>query len=86
MKLASSLPKDLKAVWIMNRGYQRASLLKFCRLNNFLYIIRGRRDVIVEYREKEKICRKSLARLKHRQGKAKRYSGASYQGKSKEKM
>jgi len=86
VKLASSLPKDLKAVWIMDRGYQRASLLKFCRLNNYLYIIRGRRDVTVEYREKEKICRKSLGRLKHRQGKAKRYSGALYQGKSKEKV
>lgn len=86
VKLASSLPKDLRPVWIMDRGYGRASLLKFCRLNNYLYIIRGRRDVIVEYREKEKVCRKSLGRLKHRQGKAKRYSGALYQGKSKEKV
>jgi len=86
VKLVSSLPKDLKAVWIMDRGYGRASLLKFCRLHNYLYIIRGRRDVIVEYREKEKISRKSLGRLKHRQGKAKRYSGALYQGKSKEKV
>lgn len=86
VKLASSLPKDLKPVWIMDRGYGRASLLKFCRLYNYLYIIRGRRDVIVEYREKEKVCRKSLGRLKHRQGKAKRYSEALYQGKSKEKV
>lgn len=86
VKLASSLPKDLRPVWIMDRGYQRASLLRFCRLYNYLYIIRGRRDVTVEYREKEKICRKSLGRLKHRQGKAKRYSGALYQGKSKEKV
>lgn len=86
VKLASSLPKDLRPVWIMDRGYQRASLLRFCRLNNYLYIIRGRRDVIVRYREKEKLYRKSLGRLKHRQGKAKRYSGALYQGKSKEKV
>jgi len=86
VKLASSLPKDLRPVWIMDRGYGRASLLKFCRLYNYHYIIRGRRDVTVEYREKEKICRKSLGRLKHRQGKAKRYSGALYQGKSKEKV
>ena len=86
VKLASSLPKDLRPVWIMDRGYQRASLLKFCRLNNYLYIIRGRRDVIVEYREKEKVCRKSLGRLKHRQGQVRRYSGALYQGKSKEKV
>ena len=47
----------------MDRGYARASLLKFCRLNNYLYIIPGRRDVIAEYREKEKICRKSLRLL-----------------------
>jgi len=86
LKAASALPKDLKAVWIMDRGYARASLLRFCQLHSYLYIIRGRRDAIVEYREKEKICRKSLGRLKHRQGKAKRYSGALYQGKSKEKV
>lgn len=86
MKLASCLAKDVRPVWIMDRGYARASLLRFCRLNNYLYIIRGRKDVIVEYREKEKICRKSLRRLKHRQGKAKPYSGALYQGKSREEV
>jgi len=86
LKAASALPRNLRPVWIMDRGYARASLLKFCRLNKFLYIIRGRRDVMVAYREKEKFFRKSLGRLKHRQGKAKRYSGALYQGKSKEKV
>jgi len=86
VKLASSLPKDLRPVWIMDRGYGRASLLRFCRLHSFLYIIRGRRDVMVEYREKGKVYRRGLGRLKHRQGKARRYSGALYQGKSKEKV
>ena len=86
LKLASSLPKDLRVVWIMDRGYGRASLLRFCRLHNYLYIIRGRRDVIIEYREKEKLYRKSLGRLKYRQGQGRRYSGAFYQGKSKERV
>lgn len=86
LKLASSLPKDLRVVWIMDRGYGQASLLRFCRLHNYLYIIRGRRDVIIEYREKEKLYRKSLGRLKYRQGQGRRYSGAFYQGKSKERV
>ena len=52
LKLTSSCPPGVRPVWIMDRGYARVSLMQFCRLNKWLYIIRGRRDVIVEYREK----------------------------------
>ncbi|MFH0795809.1 MAG: transposase [Candidatus Omnitrophota bacterium] len=85
-RLATSLPKDLRLLWIMDRGYARVSLLKTCRKNKWFFIIRGRREVIIEYKENGKICRKSLGRLKHRQGKVIRYCGVLYQDKGKEKI
>jgi len=60
--------------------------MQFCRLNQWLYIIRGRRDVIVEYEEKGRVYRKSLGRLRHRQGVARRYSNVLYQGQRREKV
>jgi len=60
--------------------------MQFCRLNQWLYIIRGRRDVIVEYREKGEVYRKNLGRLRHRQGVAQRYSNVLYQGERREKV
>jgi len=60
--------------------------LKTCRKKNWSFIIRGRREVIVEYKENGKICRKSLGRLKHRQGKAIRYRNVLYQEKGKERI
>ncbi|OIO33993.1 MAG: hypothetical protein AUJ76_04385 [Candidatus Omnitrophica bacterium CG1_02_41_171] len=86
LRLAACLPEEVGVVWIMDRGYARCSLLKTCRKKNWLFIIRGRREVIVEYKENGKICRKSLGRLKHRQGKAIRYSGVFYQEIGREKI
>ena len=43
------------------------------RLPPLLTTCRGRRDVIVEYKQDGQSKRKSLGRLRHRQGKAKRY-------------
>jgi len=85
-KLAASVPEGKRAVWIMDRGYGRASLLRFCRKRKWLYIIRGRRDVTVEYTERGKVRRIGLGRLKHRQGVARRYRGVLYHGELKEKV
>ena len=86
LKLASSCPAGVRPVWIMDRGYARVSLMQFCRLHQWLYIIRGRRDVIVEYEDKGRVYRKSLGRLRHRQGVARRYSNVLYQGQRREKV
>jgi len=86
LKLASSLPNGVKPVWIMDRGYARVSLMQLCRFNKWFYIIRGRRDVIVEYQEEGRRYRKSLGRLRHRQGVPRRYSGVHYQGERREKV
>jgi len=84
--LAGALPREARLVWIMDRGYGRASLLGFCRQEQWLFIIRGRAKVIVEYQEEGKVKRASLARLAHRQGVARRYRNVLYQGTKKERI
>lgn len=85
-RLAASLPGGLRLLWIMDRGYTRVSLLKTCRKHGWFFIIRGRGEVIIEYQENSKVCRKSVGRLKHRQGKAIRYRNVLYKDKGEEKI
>ena len=85
-KLSESIPKKTQVVWIMDRGYGRAALLVFCRKQKWLYIIRGRSNVKVQYQEQGKLKRMSLGRLKHRQGVACRYRNVLYHGIIKEKV
>lgn len=75
-----------KVVWIMDRGYARASLLKKCRQSNKLYIIRGRREVIIQYSEEGQMRRINLGRLRHREGIPRRYRNLFYQDTIKEKV
>lgn len=79
-RLADALPPQVRLVWIMDRGYGRVSLLVVCRRKQWLFVIRGRATVVVEYQGR----RLSLGRLPHRQGKACRYRGVLYQGREKE--
>lgn len=85
-KLADSVPKNLRLLWIMDRGYTRVSLLKACKNHGWFFIIRGKRNVIIEYQENGKVCRKSVGRLKHRQGKAIRYRNVLYKDNGKENI
>lgn len=85
-KLASAVPKERKVVWIMDRGYGRVSLLVCCRQEKWLYIIRGRSQVMVEYQEQGRLRRVGLGRLPHRQGVARRYRGVIYHDLIKEKV
>jgi len=79
-RLAAALAPQARLVWIMDRGYGRASLLRLCRKEHWLFLIRGRSAVIVEYQGR----RLSLGRLPHSQGKPCRYRGVLYQGREKE--
>lgn len=85
-RLAGALPRESRLVWIMDRGYGRVALLALCRKEDWLFIIRGRSGVIVEYQEGGRSKRLSLGRLPHRQGQARRYRGVFYQGKRREKV
>jgi hypothetical protein len=85
-RLAGALPRESRLVWIMDRGYGRVALLVVCREEHWLFIIRGRSAVTVEYQDEGKMRRMSLGRLPHRQGIACRYRGALYQGAKRERV
>ncbi|MCX6578473.1 MAG: IS4 family transposase [Candidatus Aminicenantes bacterium] len=85
-RLAGGLPREVRFVWVMDRGYGRASLLALCRQEQWLFVIRGRATVTVEYQEEGKVKRASLGRLPHRQGVACRYRKVLYQGTKKERI
>jgi hypothetical protein len=78
--IAACLPPACKPVFVMDRGYARASLLKQLRTLNIPFLIRGRSNTIVRLGGK----RLSLGRLPHRCGHPRRYSHAAYQDSSQE--
>jgi len=78
--IASCLPSGCKPVFIMDRGYARASLLKHLRMLNIPFVIRGRSNTIVRVGGQ----RLSLGRLPRRSGRARRYYNAAYQDSLKE--
>jgi len=84
--LSSRLPQGIKVVEILDRGYGKSILLKNRLKRQELFIIRGRRDVIMHYKENGKTYRKSLGRLKHSLGKSRRYRNCLYQGKKEIKV
>ena len=84
--LSSRLPKGVKILEIADRGYGKSVLLKNRLKRKELFIIRGRRDVIVHYEENGKIYHKSIGRLKHSLGKPRRYRGCLYQGRKEIKV
>jgi Transposase DDE domain len=73
--IAACLPLPCKPVYVMDRGYARASLLKLLRSLSIPFVLRGRSNTIVRLGHR----RISLARLPHRPGKARRYSNIAYQ-------
>ena len=78
--IASCLPPGCKPVFVMDRGYARASLLTQLRQLNLPFVIRGRSNTIVRVGHQ----RLSLGRLRHRAGRAQRYVHAAYQDTSQE--
>ena len=77
--IAACLPPGCKPLFVMDRGYARASLLQQFRTLNIPFLIRGRSTTIVRVGGK----RLSLGRLPHRLGHARRYS-ATYQDTAQE--
>jgi len=78
--IASCLPPGCKPIFIMDRGYARASLLKQLRTLNIPFVVRGRSNTIVRAR-RERI---SLGRLSRRSGRASRHSNVAYQDTAQE--
>ena len=84
--LSSRLPKGIKVVEIADRGYGKSILLKNRLKRRELFIIRGRRDVIMHCKENKRTCHRSLGRLKYSLGKPRRYRNCLYQGKKEIKV
>jgi hypothetical protein len=73
--IRACLPPACKPLFVMDRGYARASLLKQLRTLNIPFLIRGRSSTIVHVKGK----RLSLGRLSHRRGRLRRYANVTYQ-------
>jgi len=78
--IAACLPPGCKPIFVMDRGYARASLLQQLRTLNIPFLIRGRCNTIVCVDGK----RLSLGRLRHRRGHPQRYRSATYQDSKRE--
>jgi len=78
--IAACLPPGCKPIFVMDRGYARASLLKQLRTLKIPFLIRGRSNTIVRVDGK----RLSLGRLPHRLGHPQRYTHATYQDSTQE--
>ena len=77
--LETALPARVRPVWVGDRGYARAALLRHSNQQQRLYIIRGRAGTRVEYQGKS--CK--LGELKSPPGKARRFSGVCYQARQR---
>lgn len=84
--VSSELPERVKIIEIADRGYGKSVLLKNRLKRQELFIIRGRKDVIMYYKEKGKTYHKSLGRLKYSLGKPRRYRDCLYQGREEIKV
>lgn len=73
--IASCLPLGCKPVFVMDRGYARASLLRALRQVNIPFIVRGRVQTMVRVGED----RSTVGRLPRRVGQARRYAHIRYQ-------
>jgi Transposase DDE domain len=74
--IAASLPPSCKPLFVMDRGYARASLLTHLRSLGIPFLIRGRSNTLVTVNGK----RISLGRLSRRRGQPIRYRNVFYQG------
>jgi hypothetical protein len=77
--LETALPDGVQAIWIGDRGYARAALLRHSNHQQRLYILRGRAGTRVEYQGKS--CK--LGELKSPPGRAVRFCGVHYQARER---
>jgi hypothetical protein len=75
----TSVPEGTRGVFIGDRGYSRAALIRHCCRLGRLFIIRGRSDTQVEYQGRT--CK--LGELPVRSGQAYRYRNVRYQARQR---
>lgn len=77
-QLIDKLTPSIAPILVMDRGYAKLRHIKNLIENRALFVIRGCRNVIVQYGDSRGSHRLSLGRLPHRQGKAVRYRNVRY--------
>lgn len=82
--LAQSAPAGVKLILVFDRGYARVQLIKDLKEGKQPFLIRGRRDVLVQVKVRGRQRRLSLGRLPHRQGQAIRYRQVLYHSQKAE--
>ena len=82
--LAQAAPPGVKLILVLDRGYARVALLKDLNRSRQPYLLRGRRQVIVQAKVRGRPQRISLGRLPHRSGQAIRYRHVLYQSRQAE--
>ena len=75
LDLETALPREVRGVFIGDRGYARAALLRQSNAEGRLFVIRGRRGTTVEYEGRTS----KLGELMPVPGKAIRYRNVHYQ-------
>ena len=80
--ITASLPLGCKPIFVMDRGYARASLLAALRRMHIPYLIRGRAQTMVRVGDE----RLRLGRLRRRTGQARRYTDVGYQDRVRERV
>jgi Transposase DDE domain len=82
--LVQAAPPGVRLVLIFDRGYVRVALLKDLNRGDQPYVIRGRKDVIVQAVVRGRRQRISLGRLPHRSGQPVRYRHVLYHSRQAE--
>lgn len=86
-RLLGVISRPKRAVFVMDRGYAKLVHITKLIATQTLFIIRGCRNVIVQYHAGQQGTRRvSLGRLPHRQGVARRYSNVLYRDGGRERV
>ncbi|OGF62891.1 MAG: hypothetical protein A2Y62_04260 [Candidatus Fischerbacteria bacterium RBG_13_37_8] len=84
--IQEAFPKEIKPLFIMDRGYARVSLISALNKIKHPFIIRSPKKVMVEVTIKGKRKKLLLDRLPYKMGKPCLYKNALYHSKKKEKV
>ena len=82
--LVQAAPRGVRLILVFDRGYARVELIKDLKDGRQPFLIRGRRNVLVQAKVQGRQQRRSLGRLPHRMGRATRYAHVLYHSQKAE--
>ncbi len=82
--LGQAVPRGVRLILVFDRGYARVELIKDLKEGGQPFLIRARRNVLVQVKVQGRRRWRSLGRLPHRQGHATRYTHVLYHSQKAE--